>query len=629
MVHKEIATYLKEYSDNLLLVNKLIVEAFIRFNKIQVTNNKLLLSCLEGNDRNKVEHFINLIKSKNGKFDIEDLTQLFEITIHSNDIITNGAVYTPKYIKTYIVQESFNNNSTLNFNDATVVDIACGTGAFLHTAAEKIKKETSKSYFEIFEENIFGLDISEYTIERAKILLSLLAVSHGEDRTEFQFNLKIGNALNFNWEKEIESFKGFDFVVGNPPYVRAKHLSKDTKKLLGDWEVTKSGNPDLYIPFFEIGLKYLKNTGTLGFITVNTFKRSVNARNLRDYFKNNRLNLSIIDFGNQQVFKNKSTYTCLVFIKKDSSNKVKYVKASPLDVLKNEIREFSEIDYKLLNTQKGWILNKSSVLKNIQKIENAGIALGKKYPIKNGLATLSNDVFIFKPVDEDEEFYYHQNGDLHKIEKGICKDIIKPNRLKTEDEIPMLTEKIIFPYFSDNDQLSLFKSNPKKQNVFEEKYFRDNYPNAYAYLKSNESQLLNRDKGKEKKYKWFEFGRSQALTAIGKKLLFPYMASRPYFVYTSQEDLLLYAGYAIFHNSTRELQVVKRILESDVFWYYISKTSKPYSGNFYALAKNYVKDFGVCELTTDEEDYLLSTDSIQERNSFLMNKYNLNPNSLV
>ncbi|MCD4694894.1 MAG: N-6 DNA methylase [Bacteroidales bacterium] len=628
MIRKEIATYLKGFSDNLILVNKLIVEAFLRFNGIQVKNNKLILSCLDGNDENQIEHFISLIKSKNGKFDFEDLTQLFEITIPSQDVITNGAVYTPNYIKNYIVTESFKVLSQSDFNEITVADIACGTGAFLFTAAEKIQKKTSNNFFEIFQKNIFGLDISDYTIERAKILLSLLAISNGEDKEEFQFNLRVGNALNFDWEKEYPGFKGFDVVVGNPPYVRAKHLSQEARKHMTNWETTKTGNPDLYIPFFEIGLDYLKNKGVLSFITVNTFKRSVNARNLRGYFKSNNLNLSIIDFGNQQVFENKSTYTCIVFIRKNTSENVKYTKANPDDLLSNNIAPFTEINYKLLNTQKGWILNKNNVLENIRKIESSGLALGKKYPIKNGLATLSNDIFIFKPVDEDEKYYYHQNGGLHKIEKGVCRDIIKPNRLKTEDEIPELTEKIIFPYYYKNSQLSFFKDSPKKQKVFNEQYFQDIYPNAYYYLKLNQEQLFNRDKGKEKKYKWFEFGRSQALTDFGKKLLFPYMSSKPYFVFTNQEDLLLYAGYAIFNDSERELQIVKRILESQIFWYYITNTSKPYSGNFYALAKNYVKDFGICELTTNEEDFLLKTDSSTERDKFLMDKYCLNPNIL-
>ncbi len=143
-------------------------------------------------------------------------------------------------------------------------------------------------------------------------------------------------------------------------------------------------------------------------------------------------------------------------------------------------------------------------------------------------------------------------------------------------------------------------------------------------MKGNKEQLLNRDKGKNKKYKWFEFGRTQALNDFGKKLLFPYMAGQPYFVYSDQKDLLLYAGYAIYFDSERELKVLKRILESDIFWYYIKQTSKPYSGNFFALAKNYVKDFGVCELDENEKEYLLNTNSFDERNNFLLDKYGLN-----
>jgi hypothetical protein len=69
------------------------------------------------------------------------------------------------------------------------------------------------------------------------------------------------------------------------------------------------------------------------------------------------------------------------------------------------------------------------------------------------------------------------------------------------------------------------------------------------------------------------------------------------------------------------LKILKRILESNVFWYYIKNTSKPYSGNFYALAKNYVKDFGICALTHGEEDFLLKSESLKERNEFLIEKY--------
>lgn len=623
MIDKEIASYLNKLSDNLSIVNKLIVEAYLQFNDIEVKRNKIILSCSQGNDRKQLEEFISLIRLKNGKFDFEDLIHLFEITIPSKEILVNGAVYTPNYIKNFIVNESLKTVQNSDFESITVADISCGTGAFLYTVSERIKEKTGRSYFDIFKDNIFGLDISDYSITRTKILLSLLAITNGEDVEAFEFNLAVGNALNFDWNKQFEDFSGFDIVIGNPPYVRAKNLSDETKMLLTKWEVTKSGNPDLYIPFFEIGLKHLKQNGILGYITVNTFKRSVNARNLREYFKTNLLDITILDFGNAQVFQNKSTYTCIIFINKKKSEVVKYQKITPEDILQNKINHFVEINYDQLNTKKGWILNKPEILETIYKIEKTGTPFGEKYLIKNGLATLSNDVFIFKPVDEDDRFFYHQNGKLYKIEKGICRDIIKPNRLKTESEIPQLKEQIIFPYHQEDGQTNLFNFSSNKKVIFEEQYFQDTYPNAYEYLKGNMEQLLNRDKGKPKKYKWFEFGRTQALTDLGKKLLFPYMAGQPYFVYTDQEDLLLYAGYAVYFDSERELKVLKRILESAIFWYYIKKTSKPYAGNYYALAKNYVKDFGVCELTEKEKDYLLSTDSLDDRNLFLLDKYEI------
>lgn len=626
MINKDISKFLNEFSDNLLIVNKLIVGAYLEFNNIKIKNNKLILSCVEGNDEETIKTFINLIKLKNGKFDFEDVIHLFETSIPSIDISVNGAVYTPNYIKNYIVDETLSKIENNDLPNIKVADIACGTGAFLYTVAQYIKNRSNKSYFDIFKQNIYGLDVSDYTITRAKILLTLLAVSNGEDLEEFEFNLMEGNALDFNWNKKLKDFNGFDVVLGNPPYVRAKNLSEETKSFLSNWEVTKTGNPDLYIPFFEIGLKYLKISGILGYITVNTFKRSVNARNLRKYFKSNLFDIKILDFGSSQIFVNKSTYTCIIFIEKNKSNEVKYLKITAKDFINKNIKNYTRINYNLLDTKKGWILNKPEILKKINKIETTGTPLGEKFPIRNGLATLSNDIFIFKPVDEDENYFYHQNGKLHKIEKEICRDVIKPNRLKAESEIPVLKEQIIFPYHRENTNSD---SKSKKKIAFDEKFFKENFPNAYTYLASNKDQLLNRDKGKNKKYKWFEFGRTQALNDLGKKLLFPYMAGKPYFIYSDQEDLLLYAGYAVYSDSERELKVLKRILESKVFWYYIRNTSKPYSGNYFALAKNYVQDFGVCNLTEKEKDFILNCNSMNEREKFILKKYKLSDIEIV
>lgn len=609
-MNKQIKDYLKNYSDDLNIVNKLIVSAYLKFNTLNVVKNKYILSILEGNDKKEINNFLKLLNDYSQIFDFEDVINLFEITIPKNDIVVNGAVYTPKYIREYITNNSL---SQLNIDEKIkVADIACGSGAFLYTAAKSIKDKTTDSLYNIYKNSIFGLDISEYAIERTEILLTLFAITEGEDREKFEFNLFHGNTLNFDWNKKYKNFDGFDAIIGNPPYVRTKNLDLTSKKLMKNWNVASSGNADLYIPFFEIGIKYLKTNGHLGYITVNTFKRSVNARALRKFFSDQSLNLSILDFGSHQVFDDKMTYTSIVFIHKKFSDNIQYLKISPNDLHKIGDLHFTKIHYNLLDHHKGWLLANESILKNIHAIEKTGIPLGEKLKIKNGLATLQNSLYIFKPYKEDNNYFYMTYGEKeYKIERAICRDVIKPNKLKSAIEIEKLKEKIIFPYHTDS----------KTAAIMDEGFLKKTYPLVYKYLFEHKPLLLQRDKSKDKKYQWFEFGRSQSINDYGRKLLFPYMSNKPYFVYSDDENLMFYAGYAIYGSSERELKIIEKILKSKIFWYYIQHTSKPYSSNYFALAKNYVKDFGICELSKSEEDFLLNNNSQEKIDKFLISKY--------
>ena len=101
------------------------------------------------------------------------------------------------------------------------------------------------------------------------------------------------------------------------------------------------------------------------------------------------------------------------------------------------------------------------------------------------------------------------------------------------------------------------------------------------------------------------------------------MSDKPYFVYTNNEDLLFYNGYAIVSDSEDDLKFIQKILKTDVFWYYIKHTSKPYSSNYYALAKNYIKNFSIPEFTAPEKTYFMKLKRKSSINKFLLNKYNI------
>jgi hypothetical protein len=111
-------------------------------------------------------------------------------------------------------------------------------------------------------------------------------------------------------------------------------------------------------------------------------------------------------------------------------------------------------------------------------------------------------------------------------------------------------------------------------------------------------------------------GRSQALNIRGRKLLFPYIFNAPYFVYTDNEDLLFYNGYALVSENEEELLFIKELLETDVYWYYIKYTSKLYSSGYFALAKNYVKNFSIPEFTASEKLYFMNLSRISAINKF-------------
>jgi adenine-specific DNA-methyltransferase len=610
-MNKEFTNIITQNIEDENLVNQIIVTAFVKGNNIQVINNNLI-KCLILPDNNP--SFINLSDLEVG-FSFEQLIEAFEVAVPSKDQQVNGAVYTPEIIKDFIVHSSI---SKLGYPAENILsaDIACGCGAFLYTLAVNIHKQTRQSFKSIIENQIFGIDINESSIIRAKILLSLLALSKGEDFEDFKFNLYDANSLNFDWTKN-EYFtrnNGFDLIIGNPPYVRARNIDQSSKQLLKNWDVTKSGNPDLYIPFFEIGLKYLKEKGVLGYVTVNSFYKSVNARFLRKYLQEQSYDTQIIDFGDERIFGKKSTYSCICFIKKEKTNSISFVKTSLGSLKSIKSKVFTSIPYSNLNHHNGWLLGSPKALRNITKIEDCGKSLGSLFPIKNGIATLSNDIYIFKPVREYDSFFYlEKDKRIYKIEKEICRDIIKPNILKYEHEIPDVKEKLIYPYANGISPFSLIR----------EDYFIENYPYAYNYLKDNKEQLDHRDKGNGDYGAWYGFGRTQALNDKGLKLMFPYMAKRPYFVFTDQEDLLIYCGYAIFSDSKNELSILKKLLESRVFDYYMKHTSKPYSSGYLSYAKNYVKNFGVCEITEEEKKELLNPESTIETDDFFINKYNL------
>lgn len=609
---RNIFRYLKSYSTQPIEVDRLIVSAFFKINQLQVLENQFLLEYLidenQIDEQNNLKDFVEIIKADLNVLDIEKLIELFEFVISPSDRIVNGAIYTPSDIREYIINQSLNNRN-IDLQTIKIADIACGCSGFLYTVAKELRQRTGNTYAYIFQNQIFGLDIQEYSVVRSKLLLSLLALSEGEDVEQFHFNIHRGDTLVFNWQDVIDDFQGFEIIVGNPPYVSARNLDDTAKENVKLWEVCSTGNPDLYIPFFQIGYENLAPNGILGYITMNTFFKSLNGRALRKYFEDNRAGIRIIDFGTLQIFKSKSTYTCICFLEKIEQNFVEYYKSESKE-LPSDRNLFSKVNFNSLDAKKGWNLKDNEI---ISRIESIGNPFGKIYKTRHGIATLRNDLFIFKPAAEDEDFYYLQNGDLYPIEKGICKDILNSNKLSRSIDFEYIKEKVVFPYNDEN--------RPK---ALEEDFLKNEFPEAYKYFKKKKEELAKRDKGKGDYEKWFAFGRTQSLEKVGNKLFFPKFSDQtPNFLLSNDIDLLFYNGQAVIGHSEEEMLLLKKIMESRLFWYYIKTTSKPYSSNYYSLNGNYINNFGICDFTNNEIDFILNENNKDVLDAFFEERYNI------
>lgn len=592
-----------------LLINRIFVTLYITYNNVSTCNSFVSKYIINNGDEDYkvLRQVLDFLKKQSvSKLDLEDMIKLFEFVISPSDRIVTGAIYTPSKIRKKILENCLSKQQ--NLSSIRVADIACGCGGFLMDVAKYIHKKTGKSYLLIYQENIFGIDIQSYSIERCKILLNLLALSEGEC-SEFEFNLLNADTLDFHSEGWNVSFTDFDVIVGNPPYVCGRNMEDGTKEKTKMYEVCNAGSTDLYIPFFQIAIEMIKENGMLGYITMNTFLKSLNARELRKYFMEGSYNISIVDFRGHQVFSGKSTYTCLFFLKKEKSEMLHYYCDENAEL--SERSGYTDIPYSILDAEKGWNLNEHKVA---SKLESVGIPLAKFCQSRHGIATLSNKTYIFTPIDENDKFYYlEKETHIYQIEKEICKDIVNSNKLNSDISLDKIKHKVIFPY-----QLCDGKAFLIDENVMKHKF-----PMTYKYLESQRDELARRDKGKGKDYPvWYAYGRTQSLVMPSIKLFFPKIANKPLrCALVNAPNLLLYNGMAFVGEDERKMRILQKIFESNIFWNYIVANSKPYSSGYYSLNGSNIKNFGIPIFTEKEVEELLSIQNKDDINNWLVRYY--------
>lgn len=607
---KTLVKKLLNISENIDEITKTVVFSYFKKKMYKYEKSTFFIKYFSNINQDILNNTYRLIDKNIDHMNIYTLVNIFELLLSKDQVKEYGAIYTPQQIKEFIINKLIKNDN-INEN-TTFLDLACGCGAIIISLAEIINRKYKISYRKIFEQMLFGIDIDKESIFKAELLSRILAITNNEVLDEdYAFNFICGNSLDDLTIRKMK-IKEVDYVIANPPYVRSKNIDSEVKKFLKNFKTSNIGNTDLYIPFFEIGLKILSAEGKMGYITPNTFLKSVNGRNLRKYLIDyDKLDITIYDFKDKTLFDNVLSYTSISIINKKSNEwKLRY---KAIDKNFNSKDNFAEFDKIELSHKDTWKLNNNNIYKNIVKLESYESKL-EDFNIRNGLATLKNDIYFFKVIKEDEKYYYrYYNGMEYPIEKDICINIIKPNILKEEEDFSKKLEKGIFPY----------RLIDGKYNIIEEKNMKNQYPKTYTFLEQYKSELLKRDKGKGEYPAWYAYGRTQGMNNFGKKLLIPYIADEPFSYIADQKNLLFYCGYALFSEDISKLIILKKIIESPVFKYYIVNTSKPYSDGYMSYAKNYIKNFSIPKLTDEDKDFLINENDKNKINEYICDLYKI------
>lgn len=317
-----------------------------------------------------------------------------------------------------------------------ILDPACGSGAFLIEAFDQLHAlyEISNARLEelrgqrtlfdldrqILQHNLYGVDLNAEAIQICQLSLWIKTAARGKVLTSLDHTICEGNSVisdpavhpkAFNWQAafpEVFAQGGFDVVVGNPPYVRQELLTPFKLWLEAHYE-TFHGMADLYVYFYELGVRVLKPGGLLSFIVTNKWMKAGYGEPLRRFFSEKAWVRSVVDFGHaKQIFEEADVFPSIIVVEKPTdAPKPKTARLCTIpreqlriDDLSVQIeREGADMNVAQLASD-GWQLEPKAVFALLEKVESRGISLREMAAVEplSGIKTGLNEAYL---IDHD------------------------------------------------------------------------------------------------------------------------------------------------------------------------------------------------------------------------------------
>ena len=474
---------------------------------------------------------------------------------------------------------------------------------------------------------LYGVDINPECVEVTKLSLSLKTID-GFEPGDFNnaglygsrilhgvgVNIKCGNSLVESdileripsIGKNIEEFRatnvfdyktafsdvfsrgGFDYVIGNPPYVEVKNYNVDlpcmSTYIKQRYGSSRNGKIDLAIPFIERGIELLNEQGSLGYIVQKRFFKTEYGKGIRKLLSSRRLLRTVYDYVETDLFEDRITYVAIIVCDKSATEKhtIKYTNSINGESFEIAKEIFTEMPWSFENHQ-------TSALRI--RLANELGTLGNVCKIKVGVQVLWTDAFHIVVDHTDKDYIYGRTAlcENLKVERGACRML-----LCNEHFVPLSvrgdTTYILFPYdVVDGNVWPILFSD-----------YESRYPLAARYLRKNRTVIednvktvpdcfptLDRDEH------WHLFTRANNHNAVYKKLCIPMTTQNPQAAVVMQKDAYCDNANMFFVQIPKvtddKLYALAAVINSTPFAYFAKSLANPQQGEFYKFNKQFLE----------------------------------------
>jgi hypothetical protein len=492
-------------------------------------------------------------------------------------VAVHGQVFTRVHIVEFILDLA-GYTTDKRLHTMTLLDPGCGNGAFLVAAAKRLlATKPSDVPVKSLSNCVLGVEKDSELVNEARASLLKVLLAAGVKKVT-------AAGLAAKWVMcddflAMPSEAHFDFVVGNPPYVRQEAIPKE---LLIEYRERFScfyDRADLYVAFFERGLEMLSEQGILAFICPNRFTKNNYGRKLRKRIAEDFKLTHIVDLPEASPFEPEVlSYPGIYVIQRGRTESVNHTlmrEASP-EECKQARQALTEEEVGVqgnvachryaswFSGETKWATHSPAHLSLLRRLEVAGVPLsheGSGCRVGIGVATGADDIYIVAKdqIDIEQELL---------LPLVTTKDIVSGH-------VKWTGKYLVNPFVPDNSgqliDLTVF-------------------PKARRYFESHRERLVNRNVGKRNATGWYRtIDRVHHRLTATPMILIPDIKADNQTIALKKGRLYPHHNLYFVTSDYWDLRVLQAILRSDIARFFIFMYGVKMRMGYYRFQAQYLR----------------------------------------